>query len=349
MRKKWKAWLIAIIVVLILGGITFQTVQFVSTSWASQENKKQDKEPPILELKNVTIEKGKRYNLYDFVSSCKDNKSDTCELVFASEEMNGYTETGTYDITVKATDESGNETVKTAKLTIQEQEKEGIEEENRVEQPVQEEQQNKTPLKEENMPQNSVMKSGTTSEETRETRVIYGTTCEYKITTNYDTYTDGSKIETGKTESLVGCDYTNYNASIEQFSAEVESQINTYSSYISSVYTLLSQKRKENGYNEISLDTLLTLAAEYRTLEVGYSGDFYGTRVDSTPTIMAALGIGYSGYQYILADELDPNRLVAEIMKEPKFTDYFYNNSITRIGIGLSSVHNRFVWIIYIA
>ena len=40
MRKKSKAWLIAIIVILLLGGITAVTVKFVSTSWEEQENKK---------------------------------------------------------------------------------------------------------------------------------------------------------------------------------------------------------------------------------------------------------------------------------------------------------------------
>ena len=106
MRRKWKVWLIAVIVVLILGGITFVTVRFISSSWEDQENKKKDNEAPILELKDVTIEKGHTYSLYDFVSSCIDNKSDDCNLVFSSEEMTNFTEIGTYDITVKATDES---------------------------------------------------------------------------------------------------------------------------------------------------------------------------------------------------------------------------------------------------
>ena len=97
MRRKWKVWLIAVIVVLILGGITFVTVRFISSSWEDQENKKKDNEAPILELKDVTIEKGHTYSLYDFVSSCIDNKSDDCNLVFSSEEMTNFTEIGTHN------------------------------------------------------------------------------------------------------------------------------------------------------------------------------------------------------------------------------------------------------------
>ena len=346
MRKKWKSWLIAIIVVLILGGITFVTVRFISSSWEDQENKKQDKEAPALELKDVTIEKGHTYSLYDFVSSCIDNKSDDCNLVFSSEEMTNFTEIGTYDITVKATDESGNETVKTAKLTIQEV---GTSQEEKKEETNETEEQKKENQSQETPPQNQATKNGTTSEETSETRTIYGTTCEYKITTNYDTYTDGSKVATGKTEAFVGCDYTNYHASIEELSEEAGVQMETYLDYMSSVYALLYQSRIENGYNGISLEPLLTTAAEYRSLEAGYSGDFSGTRVNSTPTFMSELGITYGVLEYILADELDPNRLVASLLSEQAFTNYFYNNEIEKIGIGIALVHNRYIWIIYLA
>ncbi|MCM1053380.1 MAG: CAP domain-containing protein [Ruminococcus sp.] len=79
-----------------------------------------DKEAPTLKLKDIKIKEGSSYKLKDFVESCNDNSKEDCDLAFVKSEMSKYTKAGNYDIEIKATDKSGNEKIKKAKLTISE-------------------------------------------------------------------------------------------------------------------------------------------------------------------------------------------------------------------------------------
>ena len=74
MRRKWKVWLIAVIVVLVLGSITFVTVRFISSSWEDQENKKKDK--IIEEMARFMTNKDIDEDIcrYQVVEHCKDEK-----------------------------------------------------------------------------------------------------------------------------------------------------------------------------------------------------------------------------------------------------------------------------------
>ena len=67
--KKWKAWLIGITVFLVIGGISFGTYLFIQKSMADLDAKKSDNESPVLEVKDVTINKGELYKVEDFVNS----------------------------------------------------------------------------------------------------------------------------------------------------------------------------------------------------------------------------------------------------------------------------------------
>ena len=61
--KKWKAWLIGITVFLVIGGISFGTYLFIQKSMADLDAKKSDNESPVLEVKDVTINKGELYKV----------------------------------------------------------------------------------------------------------------------------------------------------------------------------------------------------------------------------------------------------------------------------------------------
>lgn len=83
---------------------------------------------PELLLKNVTIEAGTPYTINDFVESCTDNYDNECIINYYYNsydnqenilDYSSYTEEGTYEIKIAATDTSGNITVpQTATLTI---------------------------------------------------------------------------------------------------------------------------------------------------------------------------------------------------------------------------------------
>lgn len=82
---------------------------------------------PELTLKNVEIEKNKTYSANDFVKSCSDNSKQDCNISFYKDgideegktiDYSKFTEKGTYQVKIAATDDSGNQTVKEATLTI---------------------------------------------------------------------------------------------------------------------------------------------------------------------------------------------------------------------------------------
>lgn len=87
-----------------------------------------DTEAPVLKTKDVTIKKGDTYKAKDFVSSCKDNSNKECNIEFynlaltqdgSSLDYSKYTEEGTYQIQIVASDEVNNKTTPmTATLTI---------------------------------------------------------------------------------------------------------------------------------------------------------------------------------------------------------------------------------------
>lgn len=355
MRKKSKAWLIAIIVILLLGGITAVTVKFVSTSWEEQENKKQDKEAPILELKDVTIEKGRTYSMYDFLSSCEDNQSSDCDLTYIKEEMAHFTEIGTYDITIKATDESGNETMKTAKLTIQE-----IEEnkENSANKTSEKETQapKTTPQEIKELPpletpkENIVMETGVTKEEKTETRNLYGTSCNYLITTYYDVLSDGSKKESGTTEKFIDCDYSEFNPNSEEFALEAANEAIKYVDYLANVIVYVNQKRAEVGLEELSLNDNLLAASSIRALEMGYSNHFSTQRPHTSQNILEENSIPYiEAKEFVFKDISEPLIIAEQLFSNSEALSLIQNPNYDSIGVGLALVHDHYYWSIYLA
>lgn len=85
-----------------------------------------DTEKPTLTTKNATISENDNYTVNNFVSNCKDNSGKECIISFYKAldeegniiEYSKYSQSGTYTIQISAKDESGNETVKDARLTI---------------------------------------------------------------------------------------------------------------------------------------------------------------------------------------------------------------------------------------
>lgn len=87
-----------------------------------------DTEAPVLKTKDITIKKGDTYKAENFVSSCKDNSNKECLVSFyslaltqdgSSLDYSKFTEEGTYQIQIVASDESNNKTTPmTANLTI---------------------------------------------------------------------------------------------------------------------------------------------------------------------------------------------------------------------------------------
>lgn len=72
---------------------------------------------PVLTLKKLNIYEGSKYNIEDFIDSCIDEYSE-CKYDYVNENMSSYSKVGIYDISIKASDESGNELIENTTLTI---------------------------------------------------------------------------------------------------------------------------------------------------------------------------------------------------------------------------------------
>lgn len=86
-----------------------------------------DTKLPELILNDVNIENGKSYQAMDFVKSCTDNSKKECKISFLQngKDIDGnlvdystFTKEGVYQVKISAEDESGNQTIKEATLTI---------------------------------------------------------------------------------------------------------------------------------------------------------------------------------------------------------------------------------------
>lgn len=86
-----------------------------------------DTQKPELTLKDVIIKKGEKYNSSDFVTSCYDNSNNECIISFYRDaidengskiDYSSIKDSGVHNIKISAMDESGNEVVKDATLTI---------------------------------------------------------------------------------------------------------------------------------------------------------------------------------------------------------------------------------------
>ena len=86
-----------------------------------------DTTSPELILKELNLKTFRNYNINDFIESCKDNSNKECNIDFFQDALdeNGnaikyssFKDAGTYEIKIIAKDASGNEVVKSTKLTI---------------------------------------------------------------------------------------------------------------------------------------------------------------------------------------------------------------------------------------
>lgn len=345
--KKWKAWLIGITVFLVIGGISFGTYLFIQKSVADLDAKKSDNESPVLEVKDVTINKGELYKVEDFVNSCEDNLSEECSIEFKEKKMADYKEPGEYEIVLRAIDDKENETLKTAHLVIAGEGENPVPGDDSVPLPSENIPSGDTPS--ESSPEKEVRKVSVTSKDLVETKNFYGTTCQYVTTVYYDVYSDGSLVETRRDNSEATCDYSGYNATLEDLADEAGTQMQTYADTIAKAYLQTYERRLERGFQALNWDVNLSLAAELRALEIGYSGKYSSERPNTTTFILDELGISYQGgLEYLASDILDAKSMINKILQTSGANESFYNSSYTRIGIGMAMVHNRSFWVIYI-
>ena len=250
--------------------------------------------------------------------------------------------------------------IKTAKLTIQEV---GVtKEENTNEEPSTESSETssisteETPHEIKELPpletpkQDIVMETGVTKEERTETRNLYGTSCNYLITTYYDVLSDGSKKETGTSEKFIDCDYSGFNPNSEEFELEAASSAKTYLYYLANVIVYVNQKRTELGLPDLELNDNLLAASSIRALEMGYSNKFSTQRPHTSQNILDENSIPYiEAKEFVFKDISEPAIIAQNLFSNRDALSSIQNTDYDSIGVGLALVHDHYYWSIYLA
>ncbi len=127
--------------------------------------------------------------------------------------------------------------------------------------------------------------------ETKETKsdYKYGVKKTDVVSTYYDIYSDGSKVQTDQ-KRYSKYDYSGFKASTNDLLPEAKTNKITYAAQISSAVSAINDIRRSAGKSALTLDDSLCTAASVRATEMAYSGKVGSKRP------------GGSGYASVLTD-----------------------------------------------
>lgn len=298
-----------------------------------------DEEAPALELKELEIFKDDEYKIDDFITSCNDNSEKECLLSFKDEYK--YEDVGTYDITIIAKDESGNETLKTTKLKIKENNLNDNSKKNNNKKSL----TSSSKTKSDN---NGIKFVKHESEVTTEEKDYkYG--LKSIVTTNktYDLYSDGSK-KNEKTTTRTTYNRSGYNATTDEMLAEANQVYDSNMSLINGVLNYTNGYRSEVGVDPLNLDRNLSIAATIRALEMAYSGKFSHERPNGSScfTIFDDRKISSSNKgENIAMGQRSAESVSTSWRNSPGHYENMINSSFKRIGIGVFKFDGSFYWV----
>lgn len=298
-----------------------------------------DEEAPALELKELEIFKDDEYKIDDFITSCNDNSEKECLLSFKEEYK--YEDVGTYDITIIAKDESGNETLKTTKLKIKENNLNDNSKKNNNKKSL----TSSSKTKSDN---NGIKFVKHESEVTTEEKDYkYG--LKSTVTTNktYDLYSDGSK-KNEKTTTRTTYNRSGYNATTDEMLAEANQVYDSNMSLINGVLNYTNGYRSEVGVDPLNLDRNLSIAATIRALEMAYSGKFSHERPNGSScfTIFDDRKISSSNKgENIAMGQRSAESVSTSWRNSPGHYENMINSSFKRIGIGVFKFDGSFYWV----
>ncbi len=323
-----------------------------------------DTTPPELETKDLEIGTETDFEPGVLVGSCTDNSGKDC--TFSIKESPDFSKPGEYEVTLVATDESGNSTEKPVKITVKENA------------PTEE-----TPTPAETKPSSGTSaaakpSTGTSSNKpssgsstagkpssgssssgkatfvkhdketvTEETKYNYGMKVVTTTETKFDLYSDGSRRNVKKLVSKQN-DYSGFSATTADMLPEAVQNMKTYSSEVNTVLDGTNRLRAETGANPLQLDETLTKAAMLRAVEMAYSGCFSHTRPDGRYFSFVLLDLGYS--MIGCGENIAMGQTTAEkAVKSWQNSKGHYENIIypnyTKTGVGVIKVAGGWWWV----
>lgn len=171
-----------------------------------------------------------------------------------------------------------------------------------------------------------------------------------KITTtthnHYDVYSDGSKILTN-TYTTDSYDHSTYSASTWDLKGEAEQLRSDNIWQLNEVLNYVNRYRQEVGSEPLTLDYNLTIAAEIRSLEMGWSTIFSHSRPNGSScfSVVDELGIPYLATGENIAYGYTSAASVSEGWKNsPGHYSNMISTDFKKIGIGVAVVNGTYYW-----
>ena len=285
-----------------------------------------DTTPPELETKDLEIGTETDFEPGVLVGSCTDNSGKDC--AFSIKESPDFSKPGEYEVTLVATDESGNSTEKPVKITVKENS------------PTEE-----TPSPAETKPSSGTSAAAKPSTGTSSNKPSSGSSTAGKPSSGKATFVKHDK-ETVTEE-------TKYNYGMKVVTTadmlpEAVQNMKTYSSEVNTVLDGTNRLRAEKGASPLQLDETLTKAAMLRAVEMAYSGCFSHTRPDGRDFSFVLLDLGYS--MIGCGENIAMGQTTAEkAVKSWKNSKGHYENIIypnyTKTGVGVIKVAGCWWWV----
>lgn len=193
-----------------------------------------------------------------------------------------------------------------------------------------------------------------TEEKLTDTSTKYGVIIKTYTVTEYDVYSDGSKVKNSES-SYKTFDKKNFKATTAELTAEAKQTKSKYSGWINSVVSYVNSYRDEANTNsvegvadrgQLTLDSNLCTAACVRAVEMAYSGKFSHTRPDGS----SCFSVGNDFGIYIYGENIAMGYTSAKSVSEGwKNSSGHYSNMImpyySKIGVGVANIDGTYYWV----
>ncbi len=158
------------------------------------------------------------------------------------------------------------------------------------------------------------------------------------VSTYYDIYSDGSKVQTDK-KTYTKYDYSGYKAGTSDLLTEANSNKLKYASQASAAIAAVNAVRKAQGKDELQADSNLSTAASVRAVEMAYSGKVGSTRPNKSgySTVLTDLNYTVSKPMELTCKGYSDGASAVGALKSGAGLDRMTADNYKKIGVGVAA------------
>jgi uncharacterized protein YkwD len=158
------------------------------------------------------------------------------------------------------------------------------------------------------------------------------------VSTYYDIYSDGSKVQTDK-KTYTKYDYSGYKAATGDLKAEAGTNQMKYATQTAAAVAAVNAVRTAQGKEPLSVDSSLSTAANVRAVEMAYSGKVGSTRPNKSgySTVLTELGFSVSKPMELTCKGYSDGASAVGAVKSGAGIDRMTDGNYKKIGVGAAA------------